>query len=375
MENHSFVKYALEKFEINSYFCVALARTDTLPQNDIKAFNYKMKLYLDTFCAGQEIFWGQCDRNCFFVCLPDYRPKNGEEKCHELSRALLKNGITITVGMASFPFSDYSRADTFNNAKKALAHAGFFDPGAIVPFDSVSLNISGDNYYDADDLASAVNEFKKAIELDNTNANAMNSLGECYGRLKDFEKADEMFNKAINLNSRDYIARYNLGLLKLLQGKREEALGLFLQAYNSQGNMFELTFQIGKLYLERKEYAKAREFLSKAVEQAPQSAYVLRHLADALYGDGKLDEAIKAYKKVLGQNPMDPHCLAALADIFHQKGENPEIPLMFYKESIKLAPEQGSLRYKLGKFYMSQDMTDEAIREFNKARVLGYTKD
>lgn len=375
MENHSFVKYALEKLELQPHFCVALARTETLPQNNVKAFNDKLKLSLDTFCAGQEIFWGAYDRNCFFVCLPEYRPKNGEEKCHELARSLSKNGIIISVGLAVFPLSDYKRVDTFINAKKALAHAGFFAPGAIVPFDSVSLNISGDNYYDTDDLDNAVSEFKKAIELDNANANAMNSLGECYGRLKDFEKAEEMFNQTISLNSRDYIARYNLGLLKLLQGQREEALGLFLQAYNSQGNMFELTFQIGKLYLERKEYAKAREFLAKAVEQSPQSAYVLRHLADALHGLGKLDEAIKAYKKVLSQNPMDPHCLAALADIFHQKGENPEIPLMFYKESIKLAPEQGNLRYKLGKFYMSQDMTDEAIREFNKARVLGYTKD
>lgn len=375
MENHSFVKYALEKLDQSTHFCVVLARTDTLPQDDVKAFNDKMKLHLDTFCAGQEIFWGQYDRNCFFLCLPDFGPKNGYEKCSDLSKMLSKNGVTITVGLAMFPLTDYTRTDTFINAKKALAHAGFFDPGAIVQFDSVSLNISGDNYYDADDLDNAIAEFKKAIEMDNTNANAINSLGECYGRLKDFEKAEELFNQAIALNSRDYIARYNLGLLKLLQGKREEALGLFLQAYNSQGDMFELTFQIGKLYLERKEYAKAREFLTKAVEQTPQSAYVLRHLADALHGDGKLDEAIKAYKKVLSQNPMDPHCLAALADIFHQKGENPEIPLMFYKESIKLAPEQGDLRYKLGKFYMSQDMTDEAIREFNKARVLGYTKD
>lgn len=375
MENHSFVKYALEKLDQTTHFCVALARTDTLPQEDLKSFNNKMKLHLDTFCAGTEIFWGPYDRNCFFVCLPDFGPKNGYEKCADLSKMLSKNGITITIGIAMFPMTDYTRQDTFYNAKKALVHAGFFDPGAITMFDSVSLNISGDNYYDADDLDNAIHEFKKAIELDNTNANAMNSLGECYGRLQNFEKAEEMFNKAIAINSRDYIARYNLGLLKLFQNKREEALGLFLQAYNSQGDMFELTFQIGKLYLEREEFAKAHEFLAKAAEQMPHSSYVLRHLADALHGVGKLDEAIKTYKKVLSQNPNDPHCLAALADIFHAKGENPEIPLMFYKESIKLAPEQGSLRYKLGKFYMSQDMTDEAIKEFNKARVLGYVKE
>lgn len=375
MENHTFVKYALEKLQPAVRFCTALCRTETLPQNNVKAFNDKMRLYLDNFCAGQDIFWGQYDRNQFFLCLPEYGAARGLEKCKEMQKALQKHGISVTIGMAYHPLLNYKPKNAFANAKKALVHAGFFDAGALVQFNSVSLNISGDNFYDADDFENAICEFEKAVELDETNANATNSLGECYGRLGDYDKAEAMFNKSIALNSRDYIARYNLGLLKMLQDKREEALGLFLQAYNSQGDMFELTFQIGKLYLERKEFTKAREYLEKAVEQSAHSPYVLRHLADAMQGLNLLDEAIKIYKKVLSTNPMDPHCLAALADIFHKKGENPEIPLMFYKESIKLAPEQGDLRYKLGKFYMSQDMTDEAIKEFNKARVLGYTKD
>lgn len=375
MENHSFVKYALDKLEAVKHFCVALCRTDTLPQDDLKALNEKQKLLLDTFCVGTEFFWGPYDRNCFFVVLPDFGAKTGFEKCTELSKSMDKGGIVITIGLSIYPMTEYAKLDTFINAKKALVHAGFFDAGAIVLFDSISLNISGDNYYDNDDMDMAIDEFIKSTELDNTNANAMNSLGVCYGLQKAFDKAEAYFNKAIDINARDYMARYNLGLLRLLQDKREEALGLFLQAYNSQCDMFELTFQIGKLYLERKEYAKAHDFLVKAGEQAPQSVYVVRYLADALHGMEKLDEAVQAYKRALSQNPMDPHCLAALADIFLLKGENPEIPLMFYKESIKLAPEKGDFRYKLGKFYLTQDMTDEALREFDKARVLGYKKD
>ncbi|MBW2467936.1 MAG: tetratricopeptide repeat protein, partial [Deltaproteobacteria bacterium] len=56
---------------------------------------------------------------------------------------------------------------------------------------------------------------------------------------------------------------------------------------------------------------------------------------------------------------------------FAEQEENPEIALMFCKESIQLAPENGLFRYRLGQLYYRQNRLDDALKEFKQARRLG----
>lgn len=50
----------------------------------------------------------------------------------------------ISVGVGYYPCSDFSKAETLLNCRKALLHASFFGAASAVAFDAVSLNISGD---------------------------------------------------------------------------------------------------------------------------------------------------------------------------------------------------------------------------------------
>ena len=45
---------------------------------------------------------------------------------------------------------------------------------------------------------------------------------------------------------------------------------------------------------------------------------------------------------------------------------------MFCHESVKLAPENGLLRHRLGKLYLKQNQLENAFKEFRKAEFLGY---
>jgi hypothetical protein len=59
---------------------------------------------------------------------------------------------TVSIGIAVYPLAGFSQNDTVLNAWKALIHAAVVGPGSMVVLDAVSLNISGDQLYQAGNL-------------------------------------------------------------------------------------------------------------------------------------------------------------------------------------------------------------------------------
>jgi uncharacterized protein HemY len=44
---------------------------------------------------------------------------------------------------------------------------------------------------------------------------------------------------------------------------------------------------------------------------------------------------------------------------------------MFCKESVRLSPENGLFRYRLGQLYFKENRLTDALKEFKKAEFLG----
>jgi tetratricopeptide (TPR) repeat protein len=45
---------------------------------------------------------------------------------------------------------------------------------------------------------------------------------------------------------------------------------------------------------------------------------------------------------------------------------------MFCEESVKLSPENGLFRYRLGRLYFKQNRLPDALKEFKKADLLDH---
>jgi tetratricopeptide (TPR) repeat protein len=154
--------------------------------------------------------------------------------------------------------------------------------------------------------------------------------------------------------------------------KRDQALELFLKAEKINADAYEVSFQTGKLYLELDEPEKARRFLARATELEPKSGAAHRYLGDCHAVNNQPREAIAAYRKAIKLNPQDAASMSALGCLFEAQGENPEITLMFCRESVGLAPDNALFRYRLGRLYSNQNRLEEALSEFEKAQELGY---
>ncbi len=277
----------------------------------------------------------------------------------------------ISGGVAHYPNDRYQRHQVLENAIKALYHAGFCGDDAIVIFDAVSLNISGDRLYNQGDIAGAISEFSIAARLDPANANVFNSLGVAYGVLGNYPKALEAFRIAIRLDSGEGIAHYNYGLVQLLLGDLETALSYFKHAKAHQADIFEVSLQLGRLFMQRQEWPQALAHLREAVRLNAKAGVAYRLQGDCHVKSLDWLAAKKAYGQAIRINPEDAAALSALAAIYGRLGENLELAEIFAQQSISLSPQDGLFHQRLGHLYQRNGNLEKAQTAFERATALG----
>lgn len=331
---------------------------------------------IDEICKEASGIWGFLDHGimgCFF-------PQADAEKCRAFSKKIKKQLTqkgqeTVSVGIAAYPTLSYTKSDILKNAQKALDHADFFGADSCVVFDSVSLNISGDKFYQTGNLEGAMNEYYLALQLDENNANVHNSLGVCYGIKEDLDNALAEFKTAIRLAPEENMAVYNAGYVHFLKKQYSTALDYFQKAEKINDTVFELAFQTGRIYQELDKTEKAKKYLEKATGLNPKSAAAFRLLGDVYMTLDRISDAITAYKTALKLNPDDGEALSALGFSYEIQDKNADIALLFCRQAIEIAPENGLFRHRLGRLYLNRNRAEEALHEFQKAKELGYNSD
>lgn len=371
-----FLAAVLPAIGVDRPLCALCIRPDDPPETGVQAPDSGVltgaAACLDEMCRGDEGSWGVAESGMLAGIWPSWSGAQGLDAAHRLQEQVLqRTGRTVTIGVASHPTLDYPPAAVLENARKAAEHAAFFGAGSRAVFDAVSLNISGDKYYERGDVPNAIREFELALRLDPQNGNVHNSLGVCYGELGDHERALEAFGRALSVDGGDYMAVYNTGLIHELRGEREQALEHFLKACTLHGDVFEILFQTGKLRLEMGDSQAARPLLERAVRLRPRSGNSQRLLGDCYLQLQLPEKAIDAYKKAVKANPGDSAALSALGGLFDEKGENPDIALVFCRESVRLSPDNPLFHRRLGGLYLKLNRLEDALSEFEQAGRLG----
>jgi len=360
-------------------FAVLVIRIDDLDKT-LKHFGEDIALgivsrlarIIDALSKTHPIKWGRLNEDRFACFCPDMDEAVAVRSARQIQQRLaVPDEQSVSIGIAVYPFWPFERKTILANAQKALDHAAFFGPGAVTPFDAVSLNISADKLYQYGDMDGAIEEFEKALAVDPKNVNVHNSLGVCHGVRGDLDLAIDAFKTAIALDPEDVMATYNLGLAHLKQGNRDKALELFLEAHGLDGEHPDIACQIGLCYRDMGRTGAALGFLEKAARTTPKWGHVFRALGDCYLEKDRLPEAVKAYEKAIKRHPTDPKSLSALGHLYGELGENIEIAIMLCRESTTLDPDNGLFRYRLGRLYLQQQDYEKAIEQLKKAADLG----
>jgi tetratricopeptide (TPR) repeat protein len=106
----------------------------------------------------------------------------------------------------------------------------------------------GFGYQNEGNLDKAIEEYKKAIELNPNYLQAHMNLGAVYIQQKKYDQAIEEFNTVVKLNYYYGTAHYNLGYVYLLKGEKEKAQEemKILKMMGSSGLAEKLEERMGK---------------------------------------------------------------------------------------------------------------------------------
>jgi len=207
------------------------------------------------------------------------------------------------------------------------------------------------------------------VKKEKTYTDALNRIGDCYFQAKDIAKAEKAYQSAqwSQTAGNDY-ATYQLaicqGARKLYKGKTD-LLSTFDKKYPQSIFLDKALYELGSTYLLLKQTDLAGTAFAKLLKlckESPLSRTSSLQMATILTEQGKTDEAIAAYKKVIELYPGSEEAQAALKGLKAIFVTNNTVSnYLSYTAGL-----HGILKIETGEQDSLAFMTAESAREANK---------
>lgn len=142
-----------------------------------------------------------------------------------------------------------------------------------------------------------------------------NNLGDYYGRHGNLDRAVEEFKRAIELNPRYGDAYHNLGNTYQQMEKYDSALESFQKAIVFNPNLWQSYANIGAIYYQQKNYQKAEDSFRQAIVISPNNDGLYAGLGAALLSQNQDKEALENFKRALEINPENQLAISKVNEI------------------------------------------------------------
>lgn len=187
----------------------------------------------------------------------------------------------------------------------------------------------------------AIEDLKKALELDPNLADAHVALGLAYYQMDNPELATKEFEKAVEIDPKNVRARILLSQDYASAQNYQKVIEHLLAAAEVDENNFDVLKTLGGMLLKYgtdKDVPKAREVLEKAIKLKPDDAEVQMNYGYTLYLDSMFSSAIEHLNKALELQPNYPEAHYNIALAYSRIGEH-KLAQEHWETVIKLVPQ------------------------------------
>jgi protein O-mannosyl-transferase len=208
--------------------------------------------------------------------------------------------------------------------------------------------------------------WKHALALDDKSSFAHNNLGLALAKRGALEEAINELRRAVEVDPAFVEAFTNLGNFLAQRGARGEAIVYLRRALQIDPAFANAHNTLGNVLADTGALDEAIEHFRKALQSKPQSAMTHYNLARVLAKRGDMEEAIAQYREALEIDPGDVDVHNNLGLLFLSRG-NIDQAIEQFREALRVNPNYAKAYFNLGKVYAQQDRLDEAVENFQKA--------
>lgn len=209
----------------------------------------------------------------------------------------------------------------------------------------------------------AMKEFLKAIELDKSNARALNAAGVISLKLNKPKDARNYFNKSLAADKTYSMAIDNLGTMDLTDGKDKEAEKKFKTSleYNTQNTT--AMYHLAQIAIRKHDANSALRYLNNALALNCNSPAIYNLMGRAYAIQGNDAAAINAFKQSIMTKPEFTLSYYDLANVYERRGDS-EFAIEQLKTAVSIDPGFNDAKIKIGDISLDTGNYKQAINAY-----------
>jgi tetratricopeptide (TPR) repeat protein len=174
------------------------------------------------------------------------------------------------------------------------------------------------NQIDADMVKKAIEQYQKITEADAKDVDSWIMLGRLQKAVMNSTEAMAAYKKALELDADNEDAMTGLATVYADLGDNKAAADMLRKVADKDPNPRSLT-SLANVYEQLKDYSLAAEMLRRALDQQPGNAELKMALAEDLLFSNQLDDALKLYQEAVSEDPKDIKAELRISQIYRQK--------------------------------------------------------
>jgi tetratricopeptide (TPR) repeat protein len=241
-------------------------------------------------------------------------------------------------------------------------------------------------YSDVGDTKNMVEMLRRATDH-SPNERSLAALGAAYEEMKDYAGAAEVFKRALAIKPDNAQLKHALAQDLLVSEQYDEALKQYIELAEADPKDLQALLRMAEIYRQKKMFDQAHAALAKAKEADGESLEVRYDEANLLDAEGKTDEAIGMIRGMLDQTAAKSYTaqdkvsrirlIERLAELYRDSHQYTKA-IEATRQIAELEPSAGPgvsasiiTTYRLSKdFTAAQKEADAALKKYPKDRTV-----